>query len=398
MHSVYRNNYIKINKDMLVIYTNKLLGDDSKRNRGDIVNVIAYLLNDLSYELESNPDITHYELDVTKEEADKMLCYNVVTNKRKRIHNIEKVKEVVFKDMDSLLVHDSNKKQEMKIPYFSKVIYDESTYTLTIDYNPQFIQSFKSLKEDKNNTNILYLDIQTSLPTLNSKIVWTILSQWIVQIDKHGRTNPTSIKYLTRHLNYTTNQHLVSTVEKCIKDINKVISEKNKNCSTKMSEYNIEWIYDDRNSSNNRKGELKEFIIYGTTDGLKSVRQRRIDDNIVVEVITYLNNKLNETYQPKGANRNAINHLVQQGYTLEQFKYVIDNKYNEWHGTDWESYIRPQTLFKEDNFKRYVEERPIKKKQNKYSYETHTNDNDHERNVGLMQTFVRSKDWNNTKF
>ena len=40
-----------------------------------------------------------------------------------------------------------------------------------------------------------------------------------------------------------------------------------------------------------------------------------------------------------------INTRLSERFTVEDFKTVIDKKYAEWLGTDYEQYLRPQTLF-----------------------------------------------------
>ena len=43
--------------------------------------------------------------------------------------------------------------------------------------------------------------------------------------------------------------------------------------------------------------------------------------------------------------RDLITARVNEGFTEDDFKTVIDKKYKEWHGTDFEIYMRPSTLF-----------------------------------------------------
>ena len=40
-------------------------------------------------------------------------------------------------------------------------------------------------------------------------------------------------------------------------------------------------------------------------------------------------------------------------YTVDDFKTVINNKCNDWLGTDWAQYLRPQTLFG-NKFEQYL--------------------------------------------
>jgi hypothetical protein len=50
-------------------------------------------------------------------------------------------------------------------------------------------------------------------------------------------------------------------------------------------------------------------------------------------------------------------------YTLEDICAVIKNKANDWKNTDYQKYLRPQTIFTPEKFKKYHEEQ-IKKEQN----------------------------------
>ena len=64
------------------------------------------------------------------------------------------------------------------------------------------------------------------------------------------------------------------------------------------------------------------------------------------EIIDYLNDKTGKVYRWQGkATQSHINARFAEGYTLEDFKNVIDNKAAEWKGGKMEQYLRPETLF-----------------------------------------------------
>lgn len=68
--------------------------------------------------------------------------------------------------------------------------------------------------------------------------------------------------------------------------------------------------------------------------------------NIIKDIILYLNNKLNTNYKYNSkVNQRHIRARLNEGYTLDDFKKVIDKKYNEWNGTDMAKFLRPETLF-----------------------------------------------------
>ena len=76
------------------------------------------------------------------------------------------------------------------------------------------------------------------------------------------------------------------------------------------------------------------------------------------EIIDYLNEKTGKTYTAVKTNNQLINARYEEGYTLEDFKAVIDYKTSKWKGTEWEKYLRPSTLFSAKNFENYVNEAP----------------------------------------
>ena len=75
-------------------------------------------------------------------------------------------------------------------------------------------------------------------------------------------------------------------------------------------------------------------------------KKKEKDNNIYSLVIDYLNKKANTNYRPTTKNTQSfINARVSEGYTVEDFKKVIDSKSKEWLNTDFEKYLRPETLF-----------------------------------------------------
>lgn len=63
-------------------------------------------------------------------------------------------------------------------------------------------------------------------------------------------------------------------------------------------------------------------------------------------VINYLNKQTGKQYKSTTKkNQTVIRARTDEGFTLDDFKRVIDNKVSEWKGTDMEKYLRPETLF-----------------------------------------------------
>jgi uncharacterized phage protein (TIGR02220 family) len=77
----------------------------------------------------------------------------------------------------------------------------------------------------------------------------------------------------------------------------------------------------------------------------KIIKNKDIN-NIIKYIVEYLNKKAKTNYKPTtNKTKSLINARINEGFTKEDFIKVIDNKANEWLGTDMERYLRPETLF-----------------------------------------------------
>lgn len=84
-------------------------------------------------------------------------------------------------------------------------------------------------------------------------------------------------------------------------------------------------------------------------------------DNIYTPVVTYLNEKAGTKYRASSAKTQKVIHArVAEGFTLEDFMAVIDKKTAEWMGTEWEKFLRPETLFG-PKFESYLNQNTTKK-------------------------------------
>lgn len=64
------------------------------------------------------------------------------------------------------------------------------------------------------------------------------------------------------------------------------------------------------------------------------------------QIIDYLNLKANTRYKySSDKSKKCIHARVEEGFTLKDFQEVIDKKCEEWIGTEWEKFLRPETLF-----------------------------------------------------
>ncbi len=110
-----------------------------------------------------------------------------------------------------------------------------------------------------------------------------------------------------------------------------------------------------------------KFGIEGAYKGLDSPHQATVTVTVnntvtdtVIDIVNYLNIVCNTNY--KSNTKNTVKHIkarLNDGYTVDDFKTVIDKKAAEWTGTSLEQYLRPDTLFG-TKFESYLNQNIIK--------------------------------------
>lgn len=108
-----------------------------------------------------------------------------------------------------------------------------------------------------------------------------------------------------------------------------------------------------------------------------SIKDSSIKDNYIYKtIVDYLNKTLSTNYRSSGNTvRRLIDARLNEGFKEDDFFKVIDNKFNEWNGTEWAPYLRPETLFG-PKFETYLNQKKARKKSkgNFNSYEQRTYD------------------------
>lgn len=78
-------------------------------------------------------------------------------------------------------------------------------------------------------------------------------------------------------------------------------------------------------------------------------------DKSHIEIIEYLNIKTGSKFKATTKPYiQAIRSRLKEGYTVDDFKTVIDKKCREWQGTKLEKYLTPKTLFAPSHFDTYL--------------------------------------------
>lgn len=81
----------------------------------------------------------------------------------------------------------------------------------------------------------------------------------------------------------------------------------------------------------------------------------------IKEIILYLNEVTGSRYKYNtDKTKKAIHARLAEGFSVDDFKTVINKKYEDWKGTEWEKYLRPETLFG-TKFEGYLNQKMRKK-------------------------------------
>ena len=118
-------------------------------------------------------------------------------------------------------------------------------------------------------------------------------------------------------------------------------------------------------NNNNKKYQMQEV----TTERKEYSSPAKKQDEPPIpykEIIDYLNQKTGAHYKPSSkANQRLIKARFKEGYKLDDFTTVIDNKAFEWQHTDMWQFMRPSTLFSPSHFDDYLNANNLDKHKNK---------------------------------
>ena len=170
------------------------------------------------------------------------------------------------------------------------------------------------------------------------------ISNWINKLVKKG--------YLQSEIIYKDNtKEVLYRRLTPIKEIFNTPIKENFNTLLKKSLIPIKENFKDNNINKNNINNNNIYIV-------------RNEDKIPYkEIVEYLNEKANTKYRYTSENtKKHIKARFNDGYTIDDFKKVIDIKTKEWLKTNMEKYLRPETLFgsKFENYVNQKEKKSIK--------------------------------------
>ena len=103
----------------------------------------------------------------------------------------------------------------------------------------------------------------------------------------------------------------------------------------------------EQQSEHQKDNELNNELNINNNDNKFNNENNENKSNIPFEeIVSYLNEKANRNYRhTTNKNQSLIKARWNEGFNLDDFKKVVDNKVNEWEGSDMSKYLRPETLF-----------------------------------------------------
>ena len=79
------------------------------------------------------------------------------------------------------------------------------------------------------------------------------------------------------------------------------------------------------------------------------------NNTYIVEIVEYLNQVCGTNYKATTKKtQQLIAARLDEGFSVDEFKAVIDKQFKKWVGTKWQQYLRPNTLFNGDKFEGYL--------------------------------------------
>jgi uncharacterized phage protein (TIGR02220 family) len=127
----------------------------------------------------------------------------------------------------------------------------------------------------------------------------------------------------------------------------------------------VEFFHNDMEGKNLNLETIKEAYEFGikfledgfTLNGKKVAKKPSEEEMVTIQkVILYLNERSNSTYTTSKSNVECLSARIKEGYTIADFRKVIDKKVEQWLGTEQEKYLRPITLFQAKKFENYLNE------------------------------------------
>ncbi|PIC98589.1 replication protein [Sporosarcina sp. P29] len=121
-----------------------------------------------------------------------------------------------------------------------------------------------------------------------------------------------------------------------------------------------ESVYSEEQNRLSEKSVLLPAITKELKQTTKNTRASEKNLATISSVIDYLNQKASKRFRHNtNTTVDLLHERIEEGYTLADFKLVIDTKAAQWlHHPQFRHYLQPSTLFKAEKFENYLNEAP----------------------------------------
>lgn len=138
-------------------------------------------------------------------------------------------------------------------------------------------------------------------------------------------------------------------------------NQKENETKAKENQKEIKIKSNENQKENENKTHQDVNVIVNVNDNV-DVNVKKISLEEIKGIVEYLNIKSNSHYKySTDKTQTLIKARIKDGFTLDDFKIVIDKKCEEWLGTDFEKFLRPETLFS-NKFEGYLNQKITAKK------------------------------------
>lgn len=142
-------------------------------------------------------------------------------------------------------------------------------------------------------------------------------------------------------------------------------------CRQRASKFSIVTLcnFNDYQPSTNEEGQsqvMSQGISQGKSQGTTLISKednKVINNNIyITEIVNYLNETTGKSFRATQKVKGLLADLIDNGYSVDDAKRVIDKKSKDWLGTVYEPGLSPKSLFDADKFDSYLNESKAVKK------------------------------------
>lgn len=114
-------------------------------------------------------------------------------------------------------------------------------------------------------------------------------------------------------------------------------------------------------SENSVESKNEEVVDRADSESKDAVRSknsnpvRDVIESVIDECLLYLNAVSGKSFKiTTESNRKFVRARINEDYTMDDFKRVIDNQWLRWKDSDMVEYMRPSTLFNAEKFQSYI--------------------------------------------